>query len=95
MIPEDYKSKVHFCTFCKAYALKSSKHCAQCDRCVDGFDHHCRWINNCIGRKNYQTFFLTLVAVNLQLFLEIGIEIYLIVHYFSGTERREELLQRF
>ncbi|KAG6528805.1 hypothetical protein ZIOFF_010990 [Zingiber officinale] len=41
--------------------LKYSKHCRVCDKCVDGFDHHCRWINNCIGRKNYKRFFILMV----------------------------------
>ena len=29
--------------------------------CVSGFDHHCEWVNNCIGEKNYKAF-ITLIA---------------------------------
>lgn len=33
-----------------------SRHCKICGRCVERFDHHCLWINNCIGEKNYPQF---------------------------------------
>eukprot|EP00268_Persea_americana_P010169 TRINITY_DN1410_c0_g3_i5.p1 TRINITY_DN1410_c0_g3~~TRINITY_DN1410_c0_g3_i5.p1 ORF type:complete len:162 (+),score=28.50 TRINITY_DN1410_c0_g3_i5:788-1273(+) len=29
-----------------------------CDKCVDGFVHHCQWLNNCLGRKNYFAFIM-------------------------------------
>lgn len=32
-------------------------------RCVSDFDHHCKWLNNCIGKKNYDPFFKLLLAV--------------------------------
>ena len=33
-------------------------HCSICGRCVMGMDHHCPWMNNCIGIKNHKAFML-------------------------------------
>lgn len=32
----------------------STEHCRPCNKCVSGFDHHCKWLNTCIGDKNYK-----------------------------------------
>jgi len=35
-------------------------------RCVINFDHHCKWLNNCIGEKNYHAFFRLIIVVDLE-----------------------------
>jgi palmitoyltransferase len=31
-------------------------------RCVENFDHHCMWINNCVGDQNYKAFMLMILS---------------------------------
>jgi palmitoyltransferase len=41
----------------------TTKHCRECDRCVSHFDHHCPWLNTCIGARNYATFITLIVSM--------------------------------
>ncbi|KAK3012041.1 hypothetical protein RJ639_010705 [Escallonia herrerae] len=74
---------------------KFSKHCRSCDKCVDGFDHHCRWLNNCVGRKNYITF-ISLMAISvIWLVIEVGVGIAVLVRCFVDKKSMEaEIVDR-
>lgn len=50
-----------WCETCHVYRPPRSSHCRVCDVCVEGIDHHCTFLNTCIGRRNYTSFFAFLI----------------------------------
>lgn len=41
-------------------------------RCVQNFDHHCVWFNNCVGKGNYNYFLISIIALFIHLLLFIA-----------------------
>mmetsp|Transcript_17907 Transcript_17907/g.42949 ORF Transcript_17907/g.42949 Transcript_17907/m.42949 type:complete len:304 (-) Transcript_17907:291-1202(-) len=52
-----------FCQKCQLPKPPRCHHCRVCNRCVLRMDHHCPWVNNCIGHGNYKAFFLLLIYI--------------------------------
>ena len=60
------------CPDCEVLRTPRSRHCAICNKCVERFDHHCPWINNCVGIHNHNSFLVFLWSLTL-IFLTISV----------------------
>lgn len=82
------------CGVCKMAVRKNSKHCYKCKYCVDDFDHHCMWLNVCIGGRNYARFCTVLglwVWTNGLMVIDTAVEARLVFRS-SGWCQRSSLL---
>lgn len=71
---------IKYCDTCYIWRPVRASHCSKCGVCVTNMDHHCPWLGNCIGQRNYWYF------INFLLFAFIT-EIYLIIMSFYKLDK--------
>ncbi|CAG9323791.1 unnamed protein product [Blepharisma stoltei] len=83
---DEPKGNQAFCTICCCNVSMKTKHCGQCNRCVENFDHHCVWLNNCIGKKNYHNFIKLIFALEFNMMVIFSYGVSIIVYYYNDYD---------
>ncbi|KAM0847597.1 hypothetical protein ACQ4PT_054912 [Festuca glaucescens] len=78
---------LRYCQKCGHYKPPRAHHCRVCKRCVLKMDHHCIWINNCVGHENYKIFLVFVLYAVIACFYSMILIVGSVLHSAPKAEQ--------
>jgi palmitoyltransferase len=94
LVPPDGDKDIQMCEKCKPKQWKPMRahHCRECNKCIMKMDHHCPWINSCLGIRNYK-YFILFTAYTFLMSLVSGLNtVFCVLYLFLSGEIEQHLI---
>ena len=77
---------INYCYTCFHFRPPRTSHCAECDNCVENFDHHCLWMGTCVGKRNYKYFYFLISFTTILACIELISSVCFIIYHFKSSD---------
>ncbi|KAE8605198.1 hypothetical protein XENTR_v10015019 [Xenopus tropicalis] len=78
-----YTREISYCEKCQALKPDRCHHCPICDICVLKLDHHCVFLNNCVGFSNYKFFLQCIMYALLLCLFSCAVSLYCSILFWT------------